>query len=96
MLTAYAIPEKDDDGSDYSYVWTLVGNTLGDKDDKGTMDDADKQQLKLSNLKAGTPHMNWTEYLCPVWARPCIGRLISVPTQLIKAGLATKGTMCPL
>ena len=54
MLTAYAIPEKDDDGSDYSYVWTLVGNTLGDKDDKGTMDDADKQQLKLSNLKAGT------------------------------------------
>ena len=66
MLTAYAIPEKDDDGSDYSYVWTLIGNTLGDKDDKGTMDDADKQQLKLSNLKAGTLHMNWTKYLIPL------------------------------
>ena len=50
-LTAYAIPKAAaGEGSDYTYEWSLVGNTA---DADGTMEDTKKQQLKLSNLKAG-------------------------------------------
>ena len=53
VLTAYAIPKAAADSEDgYSYEWSLVTSTAAAGD--GTMENANKQQLKLSNLKEGT------------------------------------------